>query len=80
MTEVGCEGVVGEWNNFIFKWVSLENKDKVFEHLRDSFYKDEPVCKHFGGSSEECAAEFEAFFESLIIPQAFMRKIKRLER
>jgi len=60
--------VEGEWKNFVFTLLNESNKAKAYEHLKQYFYEDELVCSQFGRSTEECAGEFERFYDA-VVPQ-----------
>jgi len=39
------EFIEGEWKNFVFKMAKPEDFPKVLQHMRSSFYVDEPLNK-----------------------------------
>lgn len=50
---------VKEWKHFIFKPAEPDNYHDILNHMRTSFYRDEPL-NHLAGYSEEKARDMDA--------------------
>ena len=56
--------VEGTWKNFIFKFIEPADIPKIYDHLRNSFYRDEPVSQLLG-YSEDFAKDFEKLYDAI---------------
>lgn len=55
-----AEVVEGDWKSFRFQMVKPSDFPAVLLHLRNNFYRDEPLCYH-AGYNEEMADDFDIY-------------------
>ncbi|CAL8092428.1 unnamed protein product [Orchesella dallaii] len=55
-----AEHVEGEWKSFVFRMAQPSDCANILAHLRQNFYRDEPLCKHVG-YEDAMADEFDIF-------------------
>ena len=55
----------GDWGDFRFRKVQLEDWPNVIRHIQDHFMRDEPTCKLLG-YSDDFADEFEALTQQML--------------
>lgn len=54
-----------EWNNFGFKFVEKSDYPEILAHLRQNFYKDEPIHKMLGVTEARAADKDEKMMDIL---------------
>jgi len=55
-----AEHVEGEWKSFVFRMAQPSDYPSILAHLRQNFYRDEPLCRHIG-YEDALADEFDTF-------------------
>lgn len=50
--------VEGDWKTFRFRMIQPSDHSRVLAHLRENFYKDEPLCSSYG-VDDEMADDFD---------------------
>lgn len=55
-----AEHVEGTWKNFQFRMAQPSDYPQILVHMRNNFYRDEPLCRH-SGYEDSMADDFDVF-------------------
>jgi len=59
------EHVEGDWKSFHFRMIQPSDYPSVLLHLRNNFYRDEPLCRHIG-YEDSMADDFDEYIMGVL--------------